>query len=159
MDDLNVYEYVKEHKYEFKNGIPLLKKDNFDGVDWNNIKVINHTHRKKIEDPTNVCFEFFNNDKVLENVWRNSRIGFITYDWSFATATPDFSLRENMSLIDIVRNIYRSRLIGCFWQLFGIRIIQTMQWCGKDTYDLSFNTLEEGTPVIISTKRFQLLVL
>lgn len=151
MDDINIYEFLKKHKYEFKNDIPVLKKDNFDLVDWNNVKVINFRHRKTLKKKNNVVFVFFNDDKVLESVWNNPRIGIITYEQGIATATPDFSVRSTMSFLEQKRNICRNRLMGCFWQAYGLKIIPTMQWCGKDTYDLVFNTIEEGTPVIIST--------
>lgn len=151
MDDINIYDSVKKSKYEFKNDIPILKKERFYNGDWKKVQVKSFKHRKKIKNLENTILEFFCGDKVLENVWNNPRNGIISYVDAFAVATPDFSLRSNMPLVEKVRNISRSRLMGCFWQSFGIKIIPTMQWCGIETYDFSFKTVEEGTPVIIST--------
>jgi len=156
MDDINIYDYVayskSSKKFEFKDGIPLLKKDEF-YEDWNNISVINFKNRNRLKFAylEHVIFEIFSSEKNLEHIWQNPREGIIRYCGSYAVGTPAFALHPKMSTEEKIYNVYRNRLMGCFWQIFGARVIPTIQWCGKDTYSAVFNTLEEGNPVIIST--------
>ena len=48
-------------------------------------------------------------------------------------------------------NIYRSRLIGQYWQKQGIKVIPTLSWAEKETFDFCFDGIPKGSIVSIST--------
>ena len=50
-----------------------------------------------------------------------------------------------------VWNIYRSRLLGHYWQMEGIKVIPTISWAEPDTFQFCFDGIPEGSIVAIST--------
>ena len=50
-----------------------------------------------------------------------------------------------------VWNIYRSRLLGNYWQRNGIKVIPTISWAESDTFQFCFDAIPEGSIVAIST--------
>ena len=64
--------------------------------------------------------------------------------------TPDFSLYADMPIVMMMWNIYRSRMIGQYWQRQGMHVIPTVSWCGKRTFDFAFDGLKGGV-VAVST--------
>ena len=56
-----------------------------------------------------------------------------------------------MPLAMQIWNTYRSRIIGVYLQQCGIKVIPTISWADKDSYDFAFEGIEEGSIVSIST--------
>ena len=48
-------------------------------------------------------------------------------------------------------NVYRSRLIGQYYQSRGIRVIPTVSWGEKETFEFCFDGIEENSIVSVST--------
>ena len=65
--------------------------------------------------------------------------------------TPDYSLYLSMPMPMKIWNIYRSRMIGAYYQTKGIKVIPTISWAEKETFDFAFSGIQEGASVAIST--------
>ncbi len=65
--------------------------------------------------------------------------------------SPDFSLYMDMPMAMKIWNVYRSRMLGNYWQRNGIKVIPTISWAEQETYDFCFDGIEEGSVVSIST--------
>ena len=65
--------------------------------------------------------------------------------------SPDFSLYMDMPMPMKVWNVYRSRLIGAYYQSYGIPVIPTLSWAEKETFDFCFKGIPKGSIVSIST--------
>ena len=65
--------------------------------------------------------------------------------------TPDFSLYMDMPMSMKIWNIFRSRLIGQFFQDQGIDVIPTVSWAEKETFDFCFDGIAKGSVVATST--------
>ena len=48
-------------------------------------------------------------------------------------------------------NIYRSRAIGQYYQEQGIKVIPTISWAEKETFEFCFDGIPKGSIVSIST--------
>lgn len=48
-------------------------------------------------------------------------------------------------------NIYRSRLVGQYFQNRGIKVIPTISWAEKETFSFCFKGIPKGSIVSIST--------
>ena len=48
-------------------------------------------------------------------------------------------------------NIYRSRQIGQYYQSQGIKVIPTISWAEKETFEFAFKGIPKGSIVSIST--------
>lgn len=94
---------------------------------------------------------FYIDDYQFERVWNNpdAYIDVLSkYDCIFS---PDFSLYTDMPMAMKIWNIYRSRLIGQYYQQCGIKVIPTMSWCEKETFEFCFDGIPEKSIVSVST--------
>ena len=65
--------------------------------------------------------------------------------------TPDFSLYTDMTEPVRIWNVYRSHLIGAYYQSIGVKVIPTLQWADKSTFKYCFKGIEKGGVVSVST--------
>ena len=94
---------------------------------------------------------FYLDDYQFERVWRipEKYIKILRkFDYVF---TPDFSLYMDMPKAQQIYNIYRSRLLGAYWQSRGINVIPTLSWSDEQSFDFVFDGLRKGGTVTIST--------
>lgn len=75
----------------------------------------------------------FNYDKTSQN--KNCGMHFYLDDYQF----------------ERIWNIYRSRLIGQFYQRQGIKVIPTISWAEIESFDYCFQGISKGSVVSIST--------
>lgn len=125
--------------------IPIIENDNYipdDLIGFNYAK----TSKEK-----NKGIHFYLDDYQFERIW-NSPEDYIDilseYD---CILSPDFSLYMDMSMSVKIWNIYRSRLIGQYYQQHGIKVIPTISWAEKETYKFCFAGIPEGSIVSVST--------
>lgn len=94
---------------------------------------------------------FFLDDYQFERVW-NRPDNYVDKLSKFdCVLTPDFSLYTDFPLAMQIWNVYRSRLIGSYWQSLGMTVIPTVSWSTYDSYDFCFDGLPENGIVAIST--------
>ena len=65
--------------------------------------------------------------------------------------SPDFSLYMDMPIAMKIWNVYRSRLIGQFYQNSGIKVIPTISWAEEETFEFCFDGIPKGSIVSVST--------
>lgn len=94
---------------------------------------------------------FFIDDYQFERLW-NSPTKYMAklaeYD---CCLTPDFSLYLEMPLAMQIWNVYRSRMVGKIMADHGIRVIPTLQWAEKNSFEFCFDGIEPGGTVAVST--------
>ena len=94
---------------------------------------------------------------------------FFTYDWKFESVydkpeeelailsqyfcllSPDFSIFTNMPLALQIENIFKNRWCGAYWQSKGLKVIPTVSWGDKKSFDFCFDGIEENSIVAVST--------
>ena len=125
--------------------MPIIRNDGFvpeELIGFNYAK----TSEKK-----NAGIHFYLDDYQFERVWNcpeNYIELFQEYD---CILSPDFSLYMDMPMPMKVWNVYRSRLIGAYYQSYGIPVIPTLSWAEKETFDFCFKGIPKGSIVSIST--------
>lgn len=105
----------------------------------------------KSSDNKDVGIHFYLDDYQFERLWNNP--GEYTdilseYD---CILSPDFSLYLDMPMPMKIWNIYRSRQIGQYYQSMGIKVIPTISWAEKETFEFAFKGIPKGSIVSIST--------
>jgi len=70
----------------------------------------------------------FVDDWRLESLWRDKHFGIMSVIQSPFAFTPDFSIYKNDNYYHSAWQIYRSRLIGAYWQSHGLFVIPVLQW-------------------------------
>lgn len=136
---------------EYDDSMPIIKKDNFDDINWNTIDIVNFKSSKNIKRSETTIVEMFNYDHVLMGLWNNPYNHMIRFKNYLAIATPDFSIYPGMNKYDIEHNVYKNRWLGCTWQNLGIKVIPTISWGDESTYDIVFKGIEKESVVMIST--------
>ena len=125
--------------------MPIIEKDNIVPKG-----LIGFNYAKTSENK-NVGIHFYLDDYQFERIW-NSPQDYVEilgdYD---CILSPDFSLYMDMPLAMKLWNVYRSRLIGQYYQRCGIKVIPTIQWAEKETFEFCFDGIPKGSIVSVST--------
>lgn len=139
--NLNIISDETEGFYQ----MPIIKNDNYIPKE-----IIGFNYAKTSKEK-NVGIHFYLDDYQFERIW-NKPEDYIDilkqYDCIFS---PDFSLYMDMPMAMKIWNIYRSRLIGQYYQEQGIRVIPTLSWAEKETFQFCFDGIPKGSIVSIST--------
>lgn len=97
----------------------------------------------KSSDNQDVGIHFYLDDYQFERLW-NSPQEYIDVLKKFdCMLSPDFSLYMDMPMPMKIWNIYRSRLIGQYYQKHGIKVIPTISWAEKETFEFCFEGIPE----------------
>lgn len=125
--------------------MPTIKNDNFIPVD-----LIGFNFARSSKDK-NCGIHFYIDDYQFERIW-NYPEKYIDVLWEYdCILSPDFSLYLDMPMPMKIWNIYRSRQIGAYYQSQGIRVIPTISWAEKETFEFCFQGIPKGSIVSVST--------
>lgn len=137
---LDIYKIVpKDH-----NGIPFMKKCNRlpSGL-------VPFVELGKRPVPDGHAVHFFLHDQQFECVWNQYiRYTKVLSKYKFLLS-PDFSAYMDMPDELINYNVWRSRLLGSWWQMNGNDVIPTITWAGVASYDKCFSGVESGGVVAV----------
>lgn len=99
----------------------------------------------------NRAVHMFLDDYQIERLWTSPELyaeKLRDFDCVFS---PDFSLYSDMPIAMQIWNTYRSRLVGQIMQDYGCKVVPTVSWSTKESYDFCFDGIEECSIVAIST--------
>lgn len=125
--------------------MPIIENDNYIPSDLIGFNYAKTSQNKK------TGIHFFLDDYQFERVWNNPEEYVDLLSEYECALSPDFSLYMDMPIAMKIWNVYRSRLIGQYWQRCGIKVIPTLSWAEEDTFDFCFDGIPEGSIVAIST--------
>lgn len=94
---------------------------------------------------------FFVDDYQFNRLWERPERYLSLLSKFEATLTPDFSLYVDMPAALKIYNIYRSRLLGQFWQQNGIKVIPTVSWAEEESFEYCFDGLPHEATLAVST--------
>lgn len=133
--------YSCEGKYD----MPIIENDNYIPKD-----LIGFNYALSSLN-TNVGIHFYLDDYQFERLWNNPEDYIELLSEFDCILSPDFSLYMEMPKAMKIWNVYRSRLIGQYYQQQGIKVIPTISWAEKETYDFCFDGIPKGSIVSVST--------
>jgi hypothetical protein len=116
--------------------MPIIKNDNYIP---NNLIGFNYAKTSKDK---NVGIHFYLDDYQFERLWNKPEDYTDILKQYECILSPDFSLYMDMPMPMKIWNIYRSRLIGQYYQNQGIKVIPTLSWAEPETFKFCF----EGIP-------------
>lgn len=106
---------------------------------------------KSTKDKKSKGLHFFIDDYQFERVWRMPK-QYISLLSEFHTVmTPDFSLYTDYPKAIQIYNHYRKQWLGAFWQSLGMRVIPTIAWSDKDSFNWCFDGTPKGATVAVSS--------
>ena len=125
--------------------MPIIENDNYIPNDLIGFNYAKSSDNKKIG------IHFYLDDYQFERLW-NSPDEYVDVLSEYeCILSPDFSLYMDMPMPMKIWNIYRSRLIGQYYQSMGIKVIPTLSWAEKETFEFCFKGIPKGSIVSIST--------
>lgn len=126
--------------------MPIIKRDDFIPGD---LMSFNYCLNRKPD--KNTAIHFFIDDYQFSRVWNAPERYVEAFKKFGGILTPDFSCYTDMLTPQIIYNIYRSRLIGAYYQTQNIKVIPTISWSFSDSFRYAFKGIEKGSTVAIST--------
>lgn len=128
-----------------KYGMPKLKACNFEPE-----HLIAFNYAKSAKE-FRCGIHFFIDDYQFERLWTRP-LAYIDLLKQFeCVLTPDFSLYMDMPYPMQMWNVYRARALGYIWQERGLKVIPTLTWSDKNSYDFCFNGLPKGATLATSS--------
>ena len=128
--------------------MPIIHKTSFVPDDMIGFKYVKTDNNENAEKAGIHCFI---DDYQFERLW-NRPDEYIELVRPYqCMLSPDFSLYTDMTMPTKIWNVYRSRLIGAYYQAQGIEIIPTVQWAEAETFEFCFKGIEKGGTVAVST--------
>lgn len=97
------------------------------------------------------CVHFYLDDYQIERVWRMPEKYIGSLKKAVCILTPDFSLYSDMPLAMQIWNVYRSRLVGQYFQRMGLTVIPTVSWSDSSSFEFCFSGLPQKSTLSIST--------
>lgn len=94
---------------------------------------------------------FFEDDYLFERLWRNPKKYLPILKQYNGVILPDFSLYRDMPLVMQLWNIYRSRAIGCWLQVNGVKVIPNVRFGDERTYHCCCDGLTKHSVIAIGT--------
>lgn len=125
--------------------MPIINNDNYIPE-----KLIGFNYAKTSQNKQ-TGIHFYLDDYQFERVWNKPEEYVELLKQYECILSPDFSLYTDMPLPMKIWNIYRSRLIGQYYQNKGIKVIPTISWAEEKTFDFCFEGIPQGSVVSIST--------
>ncbi len=125
--------------------MPIIENDNFIPSDLIGFNYAKSNENKKCG------IHFYVDDYQFERVWNYPEKYIEVLEQYECILSPDFSLYLDMPMPMKIWNIYRSRLVGQYFQSRGIKVIPTISWAEKDTFSFCFKGIPKGSIVSIST--------
>lgn len=125
--------------------MPIIKNDHYIPKD---LIGFNYAKSSKSKD---AGIHFYLDDYQFERLWNNPSEYVDVLSKYECILSPDFSLYLDMPMPMKIWNIYRSRQIGQYYQNMGIKVIPTLSWAEKETFEFCFKGIPKGSIVSIST--------
>lgn len=125
--------------------MPIIKNDNFIPS-----KLIGFNYAKTSKEK-DAGIHFYLDDYQFERLWNKPEEYVDILKQYECILSPDFSLYMDMPMPMKIWNIYRSRLIGQYYQSQGIKVIPTLSWAEEETFEFCFEGIPKGSIVSIST--------
>lgn len=109
------------------------------------------TYWKRSEGIGQAVHFFLNDYTFRDKVWcdlERTTLCLSKFDYLF---TPDFSLWKDLPTeFPNKENIYRTRFVGCMWQINGFNVIPTASWGGLNSFSYCFEGLPEHSVIAVS---------
>ena len=138
-----------ESEQTYKN-VPIIKKQK---IDTDNVKYIGfqNTRLHDVRMSSNKTVGFFLYDSKFEHICERPWDYYNRLGQYKQVMSPDLSCFSDMSIAEQWMSVFRSRLVGAYWQYCGLTVIPTITWSNSNSFSFCFSGLEKGSVVAVST--------
>lgn len=142
------YENIQKMMFDGvgKYNIPIIEATQYEGADF-----IGFNYAKSTKDTESKAVHFFLDDYQFNRVWTDTDKYIEMLKRFKYVLTPDFSLYTDFPKALQIYNHYRKHWLGAYWQEHGIRVIPTICWCDKESFEWCFDGEPTHSVVAISS--------
>lgn len=139
--------HIGEFDCEGPYGIPILEKvTELPDVQWLPFNRANVEERRQQKG-----IHFFMDDYIFERCWKDpARYAQLLLSYG-AVMSPDFSLFTDYPYAVQIYNHWRKHMLGAYWQRWGMKVIPSICWSDRDSFDWCFDGEPMHSIVAIST--------
>lgn len=158
MQDDYYIDFLSRHKQKLvrnqfqivgKYGIPLIRRQE---IDLEKIDLINFNNTKLKKDKNNYkTVQFFTHDYKFDYVYSHPELAIEKLKQYYCLLSPDYSLYTDMPLAIQIKNTFKNRWCGAYFQSLGLKVIPTIEWSNEQSFEFCFDGVEEGSVVAVST--------
>ena len=94
---------------------------------------------------------FFEDDYLFERIWRRPRKYLDILKRFNGVILPDFSLYRDMPFVMQLWNIYRSRAVGHWLQINGVKVIPNVRYGDQRTYRICCDGIAEHCVIAVGS--------
>lgn len=142
-----------EFKKSGKYGIPLIRKQD---IDLDKIQLMSYISAKPNDkENADKTIHFFIYDRDFDEVYDQPEKALEKLDQYYALLSPRFISYMEMPLARQMESLFKNRWCGAFWQQQGKLVIPSISWGSFASLDFSFDGIEEGCVVAISTYKME----
>lgn len=128
-------------------GIPVINGAAYDDIEnW-----ISFNFAKTCDEPDIHGVHFFIDDYQFVRVWKQPDIYLNILKKFPVVLTPDFSTYTDFPKAIQIYNHYRKHWLGAYWQMNGIKVIPTISWSDRESFEWCFDGEPEGHTVAVSS--------
>lgn len=128
--------------------IPVIKRQEIDLND--NLRWISFNHAFQEKKPEECVCHFYLDDYQFERLWRDPDRYIALFKKFKAITSPDFSLFVDYPIALQIYNHFRKQWLGAYYQTCGVKVIPTVCWSDKRSYDFCFDGIIENSIVTVS---------
>lgn len=99
----------------------------------------------------NQWVHFYEDDHLFERIWRKPQKYLDILKRYNGVILPDFSLYRDMPLVMQLWNIYRSRAIGFWLQVNGVKVIPNLRFGDRRTYRICCDGIEKHCIIAVGS--------
>ncbi len=128
--------------------IPLVERQS---LDLENLELISYSDIRSNDSEKNKKkgVHFFIDDYRFENVYRNPERSLPRLSQYKFLLTPDYLTYSDMNYWRQMESIAHSRWVGAFWQDQGQKVLATISWSDKRSFDFCFDGVEKHSVVAV----------
>lgn len=126
--------------------MPVIQKTK---LELDNIEFIGYD--KLNEGKKDKIVHFFLDDYKFEILWKDPEPRVERLKEYRAILSPQFSMYTEMPMAVQIHQIFKNRWCGAYFQSKGLKVIPSLVWGEADTYWFSFDGINEGSVVAVST--------
>ena len=126
--------------------MPVIQKTE---LDLDDIEFIGYD--KLNENQTDKIVHFFLDDYKFEVLWKDPEPRVEKLKEYRAILSPQFSMYTEMPVAVQIHQTFKNRWCGAYFQSKGLKVIPSLVWGEADTFWFSFDGIDEGSVVAIST--------
>lgn len=141
-ENLNIARFKTEGEYN----IPVLEPYEYEPTEF-----VGFNCARTAKNKNNKSVHFFIDDYQFERVWRCPEQYINLLSEYHSLMTPDFSLYMDYPKAVQIYNHYRKQWLGAFWQTCGLKVIPTVSWSDRGSFEWCFDGTPKNSTVAVSS--------